>query len=76
MLLKTETKQWIMDEVRSFCATLLTFFAVDAATYLTDVYQGHWDRMLFYQLLLCLLRSVVKTILTLVFPKLFPPRQS
>ena len=69
-------KQWIKDEAVSFIQTMLTFFAIDSGLLLLDVYNGVWDKMLLVQLSAALLRSVIKTLLTLVFPKLFPRRKS
>ena len=69
-------KQFWKDEAISFIQTMLTFFAIDAAVALMTVYNGFWDKMVLVQLGTALLRSVVKTLLTLVFPALFPRRRS
>lgn len=76
MELKDSTKQWLKDEVNSFLTTAMTFFAVDGALELAQVFSGNWSKMIMWQLAICLLRSFVKALLTMLFPKLFPVRTS
>lgn len=70
------SKKWWIDEARSFMTTVLTFMAVDGAFLLTKVYEGAWDEMLMWQIVIVFCRSIVKTVLTLVFPMIFPARLS
>lgn len=67
---------YALDELRSLFTTFLTILAIDGVMELTAVYNGDWSESALFALKMAILRSIVKTILTLCIPKLFPLRRS
>lgn len=69
--------QWFKDEIRSFLTTFLGFFALEAIAPLNELYShGSITMALLLSLGGAALRSLIKSLLTLLFPKIFPPRIS
>lgn len=69
-------KKYIYDEIRSIIASALSFFIVDGVLVLTDVYNGDWTQEKLLLLLAIFGRSIVKALLSQLFPSLFPRRSS
>ena len=65
-------KLWLKQEAVSILHTFLAFAIIDGGTVLSQVYNGNWDRMLLWQLCIILARSLVKALLTAIFPGLKP----
>lgn len=64
-------KQWFIDELKSLLTTTLAFVAVDGVGVLTEIYQGKIDREVLLLLGLLVARSLIKALLTLLFPTVF-----
>jgi len=75
-LKKMGTKEYLLDELRSFWVTFISIMAVDGYMLILQVYNGTWEEGLWVALLGAAARSAVKTILTMLFPKVFPVRVS
>lgn len=74
--LTRKQKQWLKDEARSVATSVLAFFVVDAGAELTKIYDGDFSEVSWMFLGAALLRSVMKVMLEVSFPKLFPARRS
>jgi hypothetical protein len=68
-------KNKLIAELKSFFMTFLAVFAVEAYTVLLLVYNGDWTVAVLQSLGMAALRSSIKAMLQLVFPKLFPSFQ-
>lgn len=72
-----EMKCKLMDEARSLFTSAFTFFVMDAAAILLNIYEGGpIDQKILMALLVILGRSVIKAVLTKTAPSLFPARTS
>ena len=69
-------KEKLIYELKSFFTTFITIFAVEAYAQLVLVYNGNWTYTVLHALGLAALRSAIKALLQLVFPKLFPSFQT
>jgi len=68
--------QYWKDEIRSIIATSFSFLVVDGVAELMNIWNGNWSKATLYALLFVLARSLVKAILSNLFPALFPIRKS
>jgi len=64
-------KNKIINELRSFFTTFIAVFVVEAGAILLQIYDGVWTQVVFVSLGMAVARSVVKSILILLFPQLF-----
>lgn len=71
-----KTWKFWKDEFRSFVITFLATLAVDGGIELLAIYNGDLSEAALTALLVAAGRSVLKTLLTLLFPTLFPIRKS
>lgn len=71
-----KSKQYWIDELRSFFVTLFAIFAVDAGALLLQLYNGDVSQTVLWGLVAAFGRSAIKAALTLAFPMLFPVRTS
>lgn len=65
-------KEKIINELKSFFISFIAVFAVEAFAQLVMIYNGHFEWAIFEALGFAALRSSVKVMLQLFFPKLFP----
>lgn len=70
------TKEYMLDELRSFAITFLSILSIDGFMLLNQVYSGTWDESLWIALGFAAIRSAVKAVFTMLFPVLFPLRTS
>lgn len=70
------TKQWILDELRSFITTFIATMGIEATFSLIALYNGDFSHITILALGTAAFRSLIKTILTLIFPTIFPARIS
>jgi len=79
LLNEIKTKHWWLQEMRSYVVTVLavflTFISIDGYGLLVSLYTGEWETVTLSMIWLLVIRSTVKTALTLLFPKLFPVRK-
>ena len=69
-----QTKKWLKDEAKSFFTTFITTLALEAVSPLMQLYAGDWSQATVTALYLATGRTLIKTLLTLIFPSLFPIR--
>ena len=69
-------KTKLIAELKSFFMTFLAVFAVEAYILLIQVYNGDWAMSVLSALGMAAIRSAVKALLQLVFPKIFPSFQT
>lgn len=75
-MLKKSTKLWLKNELKSHFITIvslfLTFLSVDGIHLLVGLYNWDWTVVTVDAVILLVNRSIVKTVLTLLFPAVFP----
>lgn len=69
-------KKILTNELKSIITTILAFLVMDEAATLMNIYNGDFSSTTLLALLMAIIRSIVKTLLTLSFPKLFPARKN
>jgi hypothetical protein len=74
-MMNKKTINYLKKETISIFNTTLSFVAVDGIAELMNIWNGDFSRATFYALLFIAVRSVIKAIMTRVFPKIFSLRE-
>lgn len=63
---------WLVEEIKWFSITFLSILAVDGFAQLLAIYNGNLEQDIWLALGSAVLKSAVKAIMQMIFPKLFP----
>lgn len=69
-------KDKLISELKSFAMTFITIFSVEGYLQLISIYQGDWSITVWQAVGFACLRSAIKAMLQIMFPKIFPNYQS